>query len=84
MPLQLYVSRQFCGSTKLVRKLKFKCLQFSAAVKIAKKKKKRGRYFMGFLESKEIKLKWVSNSSPLTHQAHIIDTLKYRVQEEIN
>ena len=40
MPLQLYVSRQFCGSTKLVRKLKFKCLQFSAAVKITKKKKK--------------------------------------------
>ena len=39
---------------------------------------------MGFLESKEIKLKWVLNSSPLTHQAHISDALKYRVEEKIN
>ena len=39
---------------------------------------------MRFLESKEIKLKWVLNYSPLTHQAHISDALKYRVEEKIN
>ena len=39
---------------------------------------------MRFLESKEIKLKWVLNYSPLTHQAHISDVLKYRVEEKIN
>ena len=39
---------------------------------------------MGFLESKEIKPKWVLNSSPLPHQAHISDALKYRVEEKIN
>ena len=38
---------------------------------------------MVFLESKEIKLKWVLNSSPLTHQAHISDALKCRVEENI-
>ena len=39
---------------------------------------------MGFLESKEIKLKWVLNSSQLPRQAHISDSLKYRVEEKIN
>ena len=39
---------------------------------------------MVFLESKEIKLKWILNSSPLPHQAYISDVLKYRVEEKIN
>ena len=38
---------------------------------------------MVFLESKEIKLKWILNSSPLPHQAYISDVLKYRVEENI-
>ena len=38
---------------------------------------------MGFLESKEIKLKWILNSNPLPHQAYITDALKYRVEENI-
>ena len=38
---------------------------------------------MGFLESKEIKLKWILNSNPLPHQAYISDALKYRVEENI-